>query len=237
MWAYVAFCAAPLLALGLHALGATDVWVWVADPLKNSLVVSLLSATLITLVGIVLGHRLLRGMVGAGSLDAVAMFGFVTPASVLGTGIVAAWNRPELQWAYTSVVILVLGLSARYAVIGVRMIAAVMGRHSPNLEDAARVSGAGCLRPLFLLMTPLNLRAIVAVWLVVLLFCLRDLETLTGFYPPGHETLPIRIFTLEANGSPSLVAALAMIHVCLTAGVMGVAWFVSASWSHVWSQR
>jgi iron(III) transport system permease protein len=39
-------------------------------------------------------------------------------------------------------------------------------------------------------------------------------------YPPGGETLPVRIFTLEANGPEPSVAALALFHVALTAVVL-----------------
>jgi iron(III) transport system permease protein len=54
---------------------------------------------------------------------------------------------------------------------------------------------------------------------------LRDLELSILYYPAGMEPLTARIFTLEANGPEPVVAALALLHVALTAAVVG-----SAGW-------
>jgi iron(III) transport system permease protein len=51
---------------------------------------------------------------------------------------------------------------------------------------------------------------------------LRDLELSVLYYPPGGQPLTVRIFTLEANGPPSVVAALAVVHVAMTAAVLGI---------------
>jgi iron(III) transport system permease protein len=69
---------------------------------------------------------------------------------------------------------------------------------------------------------PIHGRAIAAAWLLAMVFCLRDLETAVLYYPPGGETLPVRIFTLEANGPPAAVAALAVLHVAITATVLAL---------------
>ena len=40
------------------------------------------------------------------------------------------------------------------------------------------------------------------------------------YYPPGSEPLTVRIFTLEANGPEEVVAALAILHITMTACVL-----------------
>src|SRR3546814_10596560 len=79
--------------------------------------------------------------------------------------------------------------------------ALVTGVQTCALPISARVFGAGYGSRLARIVVPLHARAFIGVWLLTLLFCLRDLETATLFYPPGQEPLPIRIFTLEANRS------------------------------------
>lgn len=48
-------------------------------------------------------------------------------------------------------------------------------------------------------------------WLLVFIFCIRDIETTALLYPPGGDPLTVRLFTLEANGPPAVVAALSVV--------------------------
>ncbi|MCK9997483.1 MAG: hypothetical protein KAH56_14505, partial [Candidatus Krumholzibacteria bacterium] len=56
--------------------------------------------------------------------------------------------------------------------------------------------------------------------------CLRDMGITMLVYPPGYETLPVRIFTLMANGSPQLIAALCMIMIITTLLPLGLFWLL-----------
>jgi iron(III) transport system permease protein len=80
---------------------------------------------------------------------------------------------------------------------------------------------------------PVSARGVIAGWLLAFLFCVRDLETAVLFYPAGREPLTVRLFTLEANGPPAVVAGLAVAQVALTAAVLtlGAAAFF---WRRVW---
>jgi iron(III) transport system permease protein len=53
-------------------------------------------------------------------------------------------------------------------------------------------------------------------WTIGFIFCLRDLGASMLVYPPGEDTLPVRIFTLMANGAPSLISALCVMLVAVT---------------------
>jgi len=104
--------------------------------------------------------------------------------------------------------------------VGSRIFASAVAQSPASYEEAALASGAGFLRRLARIVLPMHLRAAIATWLAAAVFCLRDLETAVLFYPPGGEPLTVRIFTLEANGPEPVVAALATVHVALTAGVL-----------------
>ena len=224
VWGVCILSVAPLVGLGLAAYpsGFRSAWSWLGASVETGVSVAFGAATVITVLGLVLGHRLARR--GAPLADGAAMWAFVTPAAVLGVGLVETWNRPGLQRVYTSAAILVLGLAARYGVVGVRTVAAVAARTSVAYEEAAEAFGAGYLRRLVRVFVPMHARGIVAAWVLAAVFCLRDLETVVIFYPPGLETLPVRIFTLEANGPGPVVAALALVHVGVTAGLLVVGW-------------
>ena len=175
---------------------------------------------MIAAAGLVLGHGAARGLRGASLLDATAVLAFVTPASVLGVGLIAVWNRPATRGLYASVAILVIGYIARYAVVGIRAVASVVLQSPLHFEQAAAAAGARFWRRLIRIIFPVNLRGVAAGWLLAMVFCLRDFETAVLYYPPGREPLSVRIFTLEANGPPPVVAALAVAHVLMTALVL-----------------
>jgi iron(III) transport system permease protein len=185
------------------------------------------AATLIAAAGLVLGHALARRLPGAAGLDTVAVLAFLTPAAVLGVGLVAVWNRPSLQWVYGSAAIVVVGNVARYGVVGVRAVAGLVTQTPLHLEEAAASAGAGFLRRLFRLVLPLHARGVGLVWLLAFVLCLRDLELPVLYYPAGGEPLTVRIFTLEANGPEPVVAALAATQVVMTAAAVAAgAWLV-----------
>jgi len=221
-WLAAALAVAPIAALAVRAGGGgwRAVPLWVGASVGNSLLAAGAGATIIAAVGVVLGRAIARGQPWGAALDAVAVLGFVTPAAVLGVGLIAVWNHPATSAVYGTLAIVVLGYVARYAAIGARTIAVAITQGSPHLEEAAQAFGASYVRRLLGIVVPVHARGVVAAWVLALVFCLRDLETTILFYPPGRETLPVRIFTLEANGPPAVVAALALVQVTVTASVL-----------------
>jgi len=228
-WSLVLLSLAPLLVLLVRAArggGLRDVLHWLGRAPLNSLASGAIAATVIAALGLVLGHAAARRIRGATTLDALSMLAFVTPAPILGVGLIAVWNRGWTQAIYASLGILVVGFIARYTVVGLRAVSSVVLQSPLDLEESAAVGGARFLRRLGRIVLPLNLRGVVGGWLLAFVFCLRDLETAVLFYPAGREPLTVRLFTLEANGPPSVVAALAVVQVGLTAAVLALGAFV-----------
>jgi iron(III) transport system permease protein len=217
--AMVALSGLPVLALAARAgaRGFGGVWGWMGNSLGASLGSAAGAATVIVSIGLVVGHALRQGGASARWLDGLAVFAFVAPAGLLGVGQIAAWNRPATTWVYGSMLVLVLGLAGRYLVLGERFLAVSFAQRSPHLEEAACAAGASYWRRLVRILVPVHGRAVAACWLISLVFCLRDLDTVVLFYPPGLAPLTVRIFTLEANGPPATVAALAVLQVVVTA--------------------
>ncbi len=223
-WAQVVLALAPIASLVAVASRGTPASTvgWMGMSLATSALVAVVSATGIAALGFVLGHALARRRTGAAALDALAMLAFVLPSAVLGAGIIAAWNRPEARLVYGSVAILVVGLVGRYAIVGARTVAASVSGTSTHIEEAAAVFGASWLRRMLRIVLPTNATGVATAWLLALLFCLRDLDTVILFYPPGREPLPVRIFTLEANGPDAVVAGLAVVQILATAVVLAL---------------
>ena len=88
---------------------------------------------------------------------------------------------------------------------------------SELLHEPAAGDTAGYLRRLLGIVLPLHRRGLLGAFLLTFIFCLRDLETAVLFYPPGGEPRTVRLFTLEANGPESVVAALAWVQILIAA--------------------
>lgn len=221
-WALAVLPLAPVAALAWRAgrAGFAELPRWVGASPLNSLLGAVGAATFALLVAIPVGHAAARGFRGGAALDAVAIFAFLTPASVLGAGLIAAWDRPATLALYASAAIVGVALAARYAAVGVRTAGVVFAQGATHLEEAAATCGAGYLRRLARILVPIHARGLGAAWILTVLFCLRDLEAAILIYPAGSEPLTVRIFTLEANGPPAVVAALACAQVALAAGVL-----------------
>lgn len=219
---------APTASLVIRSGGAepSEILGWARAAPLNGLIAAASAATVIILISVIAGHGVARGVRAATALDALCMLSFLMPAAVLGVGLIALWNRPSTQLVYGTLAILVVAYVARYAVVVVRAVACAVSQSDVHLEEAAASSGAGYARRLTRIVVPLHARGIAFAWLLALVFCLRDLETAVLFYPPGLEPLTVRIFTLEANGPPAVVAGLAVLHAMITAVVLVTAAFV-----------
>jgi iron(III) transport system permease protein len=237
VWSSVGVSVLPLLALAARGLpAASQVGEWVGSSVGNALAASALSAAGIAALGLVLGWAIGRRRPAAGLIDAVAFLGFVTPAALLGVGLVAVWNHPATQCVYASLAIIVFAYVARYAALGVRAVAAGVLQTSRTTEDAAAVFGAGFSRRLLWIVLPEQRRALALAFVLGFVFCLRDLETAALIYPAGSEPLAVRIFTLEANAPEGVVCALALLQVGVTAAALGLAAAVLA-WPPLRSRR
>ena len=79
-----------------------------------------------------------------------------------------------------------------------------------------KLQGAGWYRRIFKILVPLVKRGMIATWLICFIFCLRDIGITMMVYPPAHDTLPVRTFTLMANSPDSVISALCVIMIMIT---------------------
>lgn len=182
------------------------------DSLVRSLWYAAAGATLLAVLGFLLGYLIHnRALRFWRSVDSVAVFLFALPSTVIGIGLVSIWNHPATGFIYGTPLILLFGYLAQYAALTSRISVSALAQIPRALEEAAEVAGASWLRRMRSIVAPLAWRGIAGGWIVAYIFCLRDTGISMMVYPPGHDTLPVRIFTLMANGSTELIAALCLL--------------------------
>ena len=212
----------PLLALLMSSLSPFaygEAWSKAADSLGRSLVFAGVGATLLTVIGFFCGylvhHRALRLW---RAVDTLTLLLFTLPGTVLGVGLIAFWNRAGTGFLYSSAAMVILAYLAQYTALPSRITLATLANVPDSLEEAAQMTGAPWLVRIWCVVVPAALPGVIAAWLIGFIFCLRDLGASMLVYPAGQDTLPVRIFTLMANGAPSLIAALCVILVAATLG-------------------
>jgi iron(III) transport system permease protein len=175
-----------------------------------------ISASLLCVLGFFLAYLVdRRALAGWWSLDALTLFLFTLPGTVIAIGLIALWNHPSTNWIYATPAMLIIGFVAQYAALSVRIVMAGYSQISPSLEEAAEVAGVGWFRRVFGILAPVARPVLVTAWAVTFVFCLRDVALPLLLAPPGRDTLTARTMTLMANGSPELIAALCLLAVLL----------------------
>ena len=146
---------------------------------------------------------------------------FLVPGVLLGRSMIVAFNGTMI---YGTAAIVVLAFALRYLALAWTAIAHSRLAVDRDVIDAARVSGASGW-PLFRrIVWPQIASQVAAAWYVTYLLCLWDVETLVLIYPPGGETLALRIFNLLHYGHNAQVNAM-----CVT--LLALALAPLAAWS------
>jgi iron(III) transport system permease protein len=216
----------PLLALLVQS-GSTNAyiraWHTVGDSLVRSMVVAGVGATALMILGFFVGYLIhTRALAVWRAVDAWTVMLFALPSTVIGIGLIALWNRPATNLIYATPLMILLGYLAQYTALTSRVTVAGLALVPASMEEAAASAGAGWVRRLSLIVVPLVGRTLLAGWLIAYIFCLRDTGITMLVYPPGFDTLPVRIFTLMANGAPDLIAAACVLMIAATVLPLGI---------------
>ena len=187
------------------------------DSILRSLAFAAAGASLLAVLGLFLGYLAeRRTLFFWWTNEWISLLLLALPGSVIGIGLISLWNTKATSLIYASPAILILGYLAQYAILPMRVVAASLHAVPRSLEQAAWLSGAGWIATLRSIVAPLARRGLLAAWLISFVFALRDVAISIVVYPPGADTLPIRILTLMANGAPSLIAALCIFLIAVT---------------------
>ncbi|MEO6022470.1 MAG: iron ABC transporter permease [Burkholderiales bacterium] len=216
----VVIVALPLSVLVVESASISayvDAFSRASDSIVRSLAFSVIGATLLTVLGFFCGYLIHgRALSLWRGVDVLGLFLFTLPGTVIGIGLIGLWNTPITNVIYGTSAIIILGYLVQYTALPMRITAAILGHIPRSLEQAAELTGASWFMILWHIVVPLAKRGLIAAWLISYIFCLRDLGISMVVYPPGSDTLPVRIFTLMANGAPSLIAALCVILIVVT---------------------
>jgi iron(III) transport system permease protein len=182
----------------------------------NSLVFSTAAACaavgLAFLTAYIVNRRLVRG---ASVLGYLAMAPYVIPGIVLAIGFLAAYARPPIS-LYGTAWIMILAFTSRFLPIAYANGDAALKSVHPELEDAARIGGAGRFVTLREVTLPLIRRGILAGWLLVLIAAVRELSAAIFLFSSRTKVMSIVLVDLSEEGDFERLAALGIVMLVVT---------------------
>ncbi len=148
------------------------------------------------------------------------------PGIVLGAGLLWAYVRIPLP-IYGTMAILLIALATRYLAQTFNTVSSAYLQISPELREAALVSGAGSLRIVRDIDLPLMYRALGTSLVFTMILIGGEVNSSVMVSSPNASTLPIFLFqVLSGTGNPQFAYVVALAQLALVVIVGGIAWLV-----------
>jgi iron(III) transport system permease protein len=171
------------------------------------------AATLLAfLTAYIVNRRLVRG---GWILGYATMMPYVIPGIVLAIGFLAAYTRPPFA-LYGTAWIMIFAFTSRFLPIAYTNSDTALKSVHPELEDAARIAGAGRFVTLWEVTLPLVRRGVFAGWLLVLIAALRELSTAIFLFSANTKVMSTVLIDLSEEGDFERLAALGIVMLALT---------------------
>ncbi len=179
----------------------------VLDAIKNSLFISLSSATAAMLLAAVVAWLVIRTAIrGKWLLDHLASFTLVFPSIVLGVALLLTYLTLPIP-VYGTIWILVLAYITRYIPYGVRYCYPGLLQINKELEESAQMSGAPWGVVFRKIVVPLMMPSLFAGWIYIFLLSVRELTVALLLYSPRSQVIAVTIFEMWDFGKTAELAA------------------------------
>jgi iron(III) transport system permease protein len=190
---------------------------------RHSLVLGAAAATATVVIGAVVAWFAVRsGVRGRRLADAIGFLPVALPGIVLGAALLAFWVRAP--WTvYGTLWILLIAYVTRFLPYGLRAASAAMAQLGRDLEEAAQVAGASWAQAFRRVLLPLAGPGLLAGWIMVVVFAMRELSASIVLYGPRREVVAVRIWQHYENGDFRAVGALGVVLTLASLALVGAA--------------
>jgi iron(III) transport system permease protein len=187
---------------------------------KNSLILALSGATFCVVLGITIAWLVERTtLAGRGIIGAIVMVGYGFPAIILGVGVMLGY----INVLYGTLTIILIAYVGRHLPIAFVLVRALVKQVSPELEEAARILGAGRLRSLLDITYPVLRPAAFIAWLLIFSLCLREQPMSAILTQSGTEVMSTMVLQFIEDGSVEVAAAISVLIVVVSMAAIAVA--------------
>ncbi len=189
----------------------------------NSFILGIAAASLVCLLGLLIGWVLVRSRSRLRLLvDLLAMAPIAIPSLTFALGLL--WLYVGMRWlpVYGTLGILLLAYVAHFLPYGVRAAGAGLRQLHPELEEAARVAGAGWGQALRRITVPLILPTLGAAWILVFVMAMQEVSASILLYSNRSVVISVTIYALWEQGNLGGLAALSVMHLAVMFVLVGL---------------
>src|SRR5712675_196140 len=191
--------------------------------LRNTFLLGLLSATLGSLLALVISYLTSRAAIrGHRVLAFLATAPIAIPGIALGVGLFLAYTRGPVV-LYGTLWILLLAYLTIEMPAAYQQLQASFRALSPELEEASRILGASRLKTLRDVTAPLLGPSLIATWCFVFVAVVRELSAAAILFTSETKVLSVLIFDLNESGDLAAIAVLGLTMLILTSAVIAIA--------------
>jgi len=179
--------------------------------IRNTYVFSLVAIVFIVVLGILVSYVLVRKKGRVASLiDTLIMFPYVIPGSVLGIGLIVAFNRKPLILV-GSAAIMIISYVVRKLPYTVRSGSAFLYQMDPFVEEASINLGVSPMKTFFTVTARMMLPGIMSGAVLSWITCINELSSSIMLYSGKTSTIAVAIYQEVTRMSDGTAAALATI--------------------------
>lgn len=186
----------------------------------NSVWVSVLSATLVTALALLVSWTVLRSRArGRGLIDTLSFMPLAIPGTMIGMALIYVYLTLSFVPVYGTAWILVIAYVTVYLSFTSRTTGATLIQLHPELEEAARTCGARSAYTVRRIVLPLMLPALAGAWVWVVAHVMRELSTALLLQGDDNTTAAVQLWSYWSGGEPGKAAAMGVWLVLATTAV------------------
>ena len=177
----------------------------------NTYAFSLVAIVFIVIFGILISYVLVRKKGKAATvIDTLIMFPYVIPGSVLGIGLIVAFNRKPIILVGTAA-IMIISYIVRKLPYTVRSGSAFLYQMDPSVEEASINLGVSPMKTFFTMTARMMLPGVMSGAVLSWITCINELSSSIMLYSGKTSTIAVAIYQEVVRMSDGTAAALATI--------------------------
>ena len=186
----------------------------------NSIIVAVVASTAVAALSLVTAWVSIKSQApGRRVVDALAFLPLAMPGVLIATALIYVYLAVKIVPIYGTIWIIAVAYLTIYLSFGSRAMNGVVLQLHPELEEAARMSGAGLRDTVRRIIVPLTAPGLAAVWIWVFAHCLRELTAALMLQGADNATLPALLYSYWSGGETNKAAA---VGVWLVLGLLAV---------------